>query len=380
MLLIRKAFVPVALLLLTTACLAQAPKSKSKHPDGGATAKGSPCLFNGERGVVPDCIHKTATGKLFVASRYVKELDFDSSGLAPVRSEGPPYGWVYVNRKGEAVITDVPTYDNGADDFSEGLVRIVRNGKVGFADRQGKIVIPPVYDWAWPFDHGAALACNGCREKCAGDCEHQWMEGGEWFHINRKGQVLPKPAAEAPAKDDHSVTITFPPDDHRGEPDAEIARRFDVPWDACTRGVIAQATDAETADACEKAAAIADEFPPDRRFKERRLAYVYAAGAFANIRDLKTALQYAEKAVKLVKLGHDDNAGNNAAYFIRGRLRAFSGDLAGGDKDLSIAEDFCRRGQLSGALRQDLLFHAELLKRMNRPQEAQAKLDEAAKL
>jgi hypothetical protein len=49
-------------------------------------------------------------------------------------------------------------------------------------------------------------------------------------------------------------------------------------------------------------------------------------------------------------------------------------------KDMSLAEDFCRRGKLSGALKRDLQFHAELLKRMNRPQEAQAKLDEAAKL
>jgi TonB family protein len=185
---------------------------------------------------------------------------------------------------------------------------------------------------------------------------------------------------EASANGSYSVSITLPPSDHRGEPDAEIANRFDIPWETCTRGVIAHATDVGTADACKEAAAIADEFPSDRRFIERRRAYVYAATAYGNIRDLQTALLYAEKAVEIVKLGHDDNSGGEAAYSIRGQIRAFSGDMAGGDKDMSLAEDFCRRGKLPAALKRDLEFHAELLKRMNRPLEAQAKLDEAAKL
>jgi TonB family protein len=185
---------------------------------------------------------------------------------------------------------------------------------------------------------------------------------------------------ESSANNSYSVSVTLPPTDHRGEPDAEVASRFDISWETCTRGVIAHATDASTANACKEAAAIADEFPPDRRFVERRRAYVYAATAYGNIRDLQTALHYADKAVEVTKFGHDDDSGREAAYSIRGQIRAFSGDTVGGDKDMSLAEDFCRRGKLSGPLKQDLQFHAELLKRMNRPQEAQAKLDEADKL
>lgn len=193
-----------------------------------------------------------------------------------------------------------------------------------------------------------------------------------------------RPAVHAPhessANGGYSLSITLSPTDHRGEPDAEVATRFDIPWETCTRGVIAHATDVSTAGACKEAAAIADEFPPDRRFVERRRAYVYAATAYANIRDLETALHYADKAIEVIKLGHDDASGVEAAYSLRGQIRAFSGDMTGGDKDMSLAEDFCRRGKLSGALKRDLQFHAELLRRMNRPQEAQAKLDEAAKL
>jgi TonB family protein len=116
--------------------------------------------------------------------------------------------------------------------------------------------------------------------------------------------LLPKPVVHTPhessANGSYTVSVTFPPTDHRGEPDVEIATRFDVPWEPCTRGVIAQATDAGTADACKKAAAIADEFPSDRRFTERSRAYVYAATAYANVRDLQTALHYADKAVEVV--------------------------------------------------------------------------------
>jgi protein TonB len=193
-----------------------------------------------------------------------------------------------------------------------------------------------------------------------------------------------KPAVHTPhestATGSYSTIVTFPPRDNSGQPDAEIANRFDPVWEICTRGVIAHTTDIATAEACKNAASIADEFTLDSRAVERRRAYVYAATAFANVHDLETALRYAERAVEVLKLGHDDNSGSESAYSIRGQLRAFSGDLKGGDEDMSIAEDFCRKGQISWALKRDLQFHAELLNRMNRTREAQAKLDEAAKL
>jgi tetratricopeptide (TPR) repeat protein len=185
---------------------------------------------------------------------------------------------------------------------------------------------------------------------------------------------------EASANGSYSVTIKLPPPDHRGEPDAEIANRFDIPWETCTSGVIAQATDESTAKACKNAAAIADEFPKDRRFSERRRAYVYAAMAYGNLNDFETALQYADKAVETAALEHDDNSGSAEAYTIRAKVRAFSGDMEGGNRDMSVAEDFCRKGGMSEALKHNLEFHAELLKRMNRPEEAKAKLEEAARL
>ena len=37
-------------------------------------------------------------------------------------------------------------FDNGPDELSDGLIRIVKNNKIGFADSEGKIVIEPNYD------------------------------------------------------------------------------------------------------------------------------------------------------------------------------------------------------------------------------------------
>lgn len=159
-----------------------------------------------------------------------------------------------------------------------------------------------------------------------------------------------------------------------------IAAKFDPVWKICARGVMAYATDMGTAEACKKAADIADEFRADLGYKESRRAYVYAATAYGNVRDYQSGLRYAEKAVEIIKLGKDDDSGGESAYSMRGQMRSLLGDLKGGDGDMSIAEDFCRKGHLAWNLKRDLQFHAGLLNRMNRSKEAQAKLDEAAKL
>jgi hypothetical protein len=132
--------------------------------------------------------------------------------------------------------------------------------------------------------------------------------------------------------------------------DEEVAIRFDIPWETCTRGVITYATDVNTANACSEAAASLTNSLLIGGSWSVEGPYVYAATAYGNIHDLQTALCYADKAVEVTKLGHDDDSGSEAAYSIRGQIRAFSGDMVGGDKDMSLAEDFCRRGKLSGAL------------------------------
>lgn len=181
--------------------------------------------------------------------------------------------------------------------------------------------------------------------------------------------------------------------DSSGQPDDPVAAKYYPLWNECTKGVLAHKNDGDTASVCKQSADVASGFPDGPRFFEKRSAFVYAAIAFANIGDLKQAQVYADKAVAEVKLGHDDDSGDNAAYSVSGHIQAFLGDLAGADQDLNIAEDHERKAVLwaqkespsmvqnhQHVLRDDLRFHAEVLKRMNRSVDARTKLDEAAKL
>ena len=97
---------------------------------------------------------------------------------------------MYVSRKGKVVIWGVPVMDNGADSFHDGLVRIVRNGKYGFANRGGEVVIPAIYDGAMNFQNGRAEVCKGCESSATRDGKYHFFAGGEWLRINTNGTVL----------------------------------------------------------------------------------------------------------------------------------------------------------------------------------------------
>ena len=99
----------------------------------------------------------------------------------------------------------------------------------------------------------------------------------------------------------------------------------------------------DTAQACGHAAQVAEQFPADRRFIEKRSAYVYAAWALTLSSDLKEARMYADLVVEVVKLGHDDNSGMNAAYLVKGVVEGKSGEFGAADQDLSTAEEFERK-------------------------------------
>lgn len=172
----------------------------------------------------------------------------------------------------------------------------------------------------------------------------------------------------------------------------EVASRYFPLSNQCRKALSAHSDYPAAADVCKSAADAADEFPADQRFIEKRSAYVFAAYALMGNKNLNTALLYAGKAVDVVKLGHDDNSGSNAAYGVRGMVEGNLGDLSSADQDLTVAEDFERKGiawaeqvkfehgdSYKQALVQDLRFHAQVLKALNRSEDAQKMLDEAAK-
>lgn len=130
------------------------------------------------------CAELQSDGQLQLLPHHLKRLDVDEFGLATLWANGQHY---YINRQGQSLA--VLSFDNWADEFSEGLVRVRRHGKIGFYNRQLQEVIPPQYDWASPFEQGIARVCQGCQEIQQG--EHRAVVGGTWSQINCQGQTLP---------------------------------------------------------------------------------------------------------------------------------------------------------------------------------------------
>ncbi len=78
--------------------------------------------------------------------------------------------------------------DNGPDIIEEGLFRIKRNGKIGFANTKGEIVIPPQFDCAEQFKNGKAKVTYDCVLIKEG--EHTLMKSNSWFYINKTGRKM----------------------------------------------------------------------------------------------------------------------------------------------------------------------------------------------
>lgn len=92
-----------------------------------------------------------------------------------------------INRN-EKELFEVFWFDNGPDYVSDGLFRIVKDGKIGYADATGKIVINPQYDCAEPFEHGVAKVSTNCT-RIKGE-EHVMWESDQWETIRKDGSSV----------------------------------------------------------------------------------------------------------------------------------------------------------------------------------------------
>lgn len=100
----------------------------------------------------------------------------------------PNSGFVAIDRQ-ENVMYEVLPFDNGPDYVEEGLFRIIENNKIGFADaRTGKVVIPPQFDCAFPFENGTAKVSNDCSSRMDG--EHKIWMSEKWFYIDKMGKTV----------------------------------------------------------------------------------------------------------------------------------------------------------------------------------------------
>lgn len=147
---------------------------------------------------------KNAKGLVVVKPQFQVVLPSENRAemLIAVNKNGH---WYRMDSKGNLVFETV-FFDNGPDYFEQGLTRFLKDGKVGFHNRSGDVMIEAAYDFATPFKDGHAFVCNGCwgvyesaakfaplssspTHPSASD-NHVSVTGGEWGVINLKGKVV----------------------------------------------------------------------------------------------------------------------------------------------------------------------------------------------
>ena len=93
---------------------------------------------------------------MIVPATYANVWKYSPDGYAKVKQSNNKIG--LIDRSGKVVI---PAKYNDVFPFSEGLARVLFNGRYGFVDTAGNEVIPPAYKDAYNFASGHALVAKG---------------------------------------------------------------------------------------------------------------------------------------------------------------------------------------------------------------------------
>ncbi|MBO0860645.1 MAG: WG repeat-containing protein [Chloracidobacterium sp.] len=131
----------------------------------------------------------TSDGAIVVSRQSLADISFGPEGLGSIIVDNRDL--YFVTRQGKTAPALI--FDNGPDYVVEGLARTVKNGKIGFINAELHQVVAPIWDFAFPFEHGVAVVCMGCASKPAppnDDHEHQTMTGGKWGYIDKHGRIV----------------------------------------------------------------------------------------------------------------------------------------------------------------------------------------------
>lgn len=103
---------------------------------------------------------------------------------------------VYAIDKKEKVLFQVCNYEFFPDKVSNGLFRIIENGKIGFANMDGQIIIKPQFNFIFPFQkNDFAIFCEkGAWIKVHE--EYTKFSGGKWGAIDKNGKIIIPPIYE----------------------------------------------------------------------------------------------------------------------------------------------------------------------------------------
>lgn len=146
--------------------------------------------------------YKDLKGKIKIPAKF---SDFFSQAdrfydIVGVREKGlRDNSEYYLLKNGKKVGID-STYviDYTVDCESEGKIRFQnrKNDRIGFLDKNGKAVIPAIYNYATPFYNGVSRALINAKRACWDEkedtlnCEHLDWKGGIQVLINDKNEIL----------------------------------------------------------------------------------------------------------------------------------------------------------------------------------------------
>jgi WG containing repeat len=83
---------------------------------------------------------------------------------------------------------EIYPFDNGPDYISDGMIRVVEEGKIGYANNCGDVTVPATYEGAHPFENGTARVALNCTKESDG--QHSWWVSDNWIRINKRGEVV----------------------------------------------------------------------------------------------------------------------------------------------------------------------------------------------
>lgn len=96
-------------------------------------------------------------------------------------------GLIGIDKKERKLFNAVWSGDASPIMESDKMILITENGKYGYANNKGEVVIKPKFKCATSFVNGTAKVSNDCVEI---NEEHQKWKINSWFYIDKKGNKI----------------------------------------------------------------------------------------------------------------------------------------------------------------------------------------------
>ena len=173
----KKLIFGIIITLLISACSSKKENYLIKFYDGEFDEIGVPSGYLNSKGdtIVP-------IGKYF----YCYTDTIRNFGMVIEKGTGKILG---IDQKATELF-EVFRFDNGPDYVKSGLFRIIKNGKIGYANPNGKIIIEPRFDCAFPFIGDFAKVSDNCETEKVG--EHSMWKSDYWYKITKEGKRAEK--------------------------------------------------------------------------------------------------------------------------------------------------------------------------------------------